>query len=242
MWTVLLLSAQTHLWLFIVPTVENLVCILLLSVHHKDITRPSLSWTITDQTETQTQSRTCHTSSDTLDTISGRGHLQGISKPERWKSTEWNRGSFVSSLGARLVFSYTHSLSLTHSHTHNKASAIKTIYGFCSMLHSQFCFDNCAGWVASLLRIKDDRTKIQGGVAERTRGAQHAWRPKVRSSALWQDALWGMTVSDRDLPHLPGPVNLAAIIYLSLVKYKYCKSQRDPAPLGGLHLSATDPG
>lgn len=51
-----------------------------------------------------------------------------------------------------------------------------------------------------------------------------------------------MAMSVRNLLLPFGPVHLPAIINLSLVKYKDCKSQHDPAPLGGLHLSATDLG
>lgn len=211
-----------------------------------------------------------HIRYNTLDTKSGRGHLQGISKPGGLKNTERNHGSFVFSLWAKTCFpSHTLTCSLTHAHAwtqiHYKASAIKNSSEL--YVTVSFYFDNrclpLPSFMVSGIPAKNKgwllKKKDQGGTDERSwlgegtggrwgvcvkggRVGQQAWHPKVRSNTLWQEALWGMAVSVRNLPHLLGPVNLAAIINLSLVKYKYCKSQHDPVPLGGLHLSATDLG
>lgn len=53
--------------------------------------------------------------------------------------------------------------------------------------------------------------------------------PRSRAMPSGGQVLWRMAMSVRNLPHLTGPLSLPAIINLSLVKYKDCKSQHEPA-------------
>lgn len=119
----------------------------------------------------------------------------------------------------------------------------------CFTMTTIVCWKHSQGCVAFLQRIKGCYEVVLVGLVggwvvwggggsingllwggQRT---QKAWQLKVRSIALRQEALWGMAMSVRNLPHLTGPVNLPAIINLSPVKYKDCKSQLELAPSGG---------
>lgn len=86
------------------------------------------------------------------------------------------------------------------------------------------------------------KEKDQGGVAEKEAGCPTSLASQGQERCpLTGGAVRNGNVSQKP-PSPPWTCQFAGIINLSLVKYKDCKSQHDPAPLGGLHLSATDLG
>lgn len=103
---------------------------------------------------------------------------------------------WFSALGKARVF-LTRSFSHTCLNTSLQASAIKNIRGLrstvnvCPALASTVAL-RAHPWVSDIPAKKKGRLlkkKDSGGVAERRRGAQHAWHPKVRSEALWHQVL-----------------------------------------------------
>lgn len=119
-----------------------------------------------------------HTRYNTLDTKSGRGHLQGISKPGGLKNTERNHGSFVFSLWAKTCFpSHTLTCSLTNAHAwtqiHYKASAIKNrgeLYVTVS-----FYFDNRCLPLPSFM-VSGIPAKNKGWLLKKKRPRRYWWK------------------------------------------------------------------